>query len=247
MKIYITNKPVGETPLQALEALRKRNKISQSAKLTYAGRLDPMAEGVLIILEGASEIQKQKILALPKIYQAEVLFGFSSDTLDVLGIAKKHSPKTITEEMVFKFLKQYIGMTTLPLPAYSSPPIAGKSLFVWARQHKLKKRDIPNREMKITRMQPLGSHHYQGKTLLKKILTKIAKVDGDFRQKLILKNWQQLLKSSSQSYLSVSFTVHCASGTYIRSLSSDLGKKLGTGTILLSLKRLSVGKYTAKK
>lgn len=41
----------------------------------------------------------------------------------------------------------------------------------------------------------------------------------------------------------VTFDVHCASGTYVRSLAHDLGQTLGCGAHLASLRRLSVGGY----
>ena len=53
--------------------------------MTYAGRLDPMASGVLIILAGGETKNKEKYLALDKEYEFSVLFGFSTDTYDILG------------------------------------------------------------------------------------------------------------------------------------------------------------------
>lgn len=38
--------------------------------------------------------------------------------------------------------------------------------------------------------------------------------------------------------------VRCSSGTYVRTLASDLGDSLGTGAHLLSLRRLSIGSFT---
>ncbi len=40
--------------------------------------------------------------------------------------------------------------------------------------------------------------------------------------------------------------VNCSSGTYIRSLAADLGKKLGPGGHLISLRRLASGSFKAK-
>ena len=45
----------------------------------------------------------------------------------------------------------------------------------------------------------------------------------------------------------VSMVVACSRGTYIRSLASDLGKALGTGAHLRSLRRLSSGSFTVKE
>jgi len=47
-------------------------------------------------------------------------------------------------------------------------------------------------------------------------------------------------------YPKLSFTVHVSSGTYIRSLAEDIGKKLGTGAFLSCLRRISVSKFNVK-
>ena len=41
----------------------------------------------------------------------------------------------------------------------------------------------------------------------------------------------------------ISIRVVCASGTYIRTLAEDIGKKLGTGAYVKELIRTMVGKY----
>ena len=47
----------------------------------------------------------------------------------------------------------------------------------------------------------------------------------------------------SYKYPYISFMVSVSSGTYIRSLAEDIGKKLGTGAYLTNLKRTEVGKF----
>ncbi len=41
----------------------------------------------------------------------------------------------------------------------------------------------------------------------------------------------------------VEFDVHCSKGTYIRTLAEDMGKQLGCGAHLISLRRYAVGNY----
>ena len=69
-------KKAGETPLEAINRLRSRRPEYQDVKITYAGRLDPLAEGVLILLAGDAVYEKEKYLKLDKEYEAEILFGF---------------------------------------------------------------------------------------------------------------------------------------------------------------------------
>ena len=40
------------------------------------------------------------------------------------------------------------------------------------------------------------------------------------------------------------FTVHCSKGTYVRTIASDIGKKLGCGAVLTSLRRTAAGKFS---
>jgi tRNA pseudouridine55 synthase len=40
--------------------------------------------------------------------------------------------------------------------------------------------------------------------------------------------------------------VHCSSGTYVRSLANDIGKKLGCGAYLVGLRRTKSGKFTLR-
>src|SRR3989344_2297636 len=84
--IFELYKKEGQTPLEAMEEFRKENLEYKDQKMTYAGRLDPMAEGVLLILTGDDCKEKQKYLGLNKEYEFEILWGFQTDTYDILGL-----------------------------------------------------------------------------------------------------------------------------------------------------------------
>ena len=255
MKVHVVNKKLGETPLEALERFRKSRKIPKAAKLTYAGRLDPMASGVLLILEGASQAEKEKYLALPKVYEAEILFGFKTDTFDLLGLPVFcHPDRVSASERAEGSLSSLKGKIVLPIPAYSSVPLNGKPMFMHARAGKLKTSTLPKREMEIKSVKQLDSKQLTANTLLKYIQKNIPKVKGDFRQKEILKAWKKILchpelVSGSKNgfrnkfgmtpakYQIIKLKLSVSSGTYIRSIANYLG-----GT-LFSLKRASVGKF----
>lgn len=56
----------------------------------------------------------------------------------------------------------------------------------------------------------------------------------------------ELFDFKAEDYPSVKIKVNCSSGTYIRTLAYDLGRKLGTGAFLAKLKRTSIGQYWLK-
>ncbi len=89
MKKTITiYKPVGLTPLQAIQKFKEKHPEYKKAKIGYAGRLDPLAEGVLLVLVGEENKKIREYLKFDKEYKAEILFGISSDSHDVLGMPK---------------------------------------------------------------------------------------------------------------------------------------------------------------
>jgi len=49
---------------------------------------------------------------------------------------------------------------------------------------------------------------------------------------------------STYSYPYVAFTTHVSSGTYIRSLVEDIGKKLGTGAYMSDLRRTAIDRFS---
>ena len=84
-KIKIIYKKRGQTPLDCINEAKKANPGLLHLPLTYAGRLDPLAEGVLVILIGDECLNKDEYLKLEKVYEVNILFGFATDTYDLMG------------------------------------------------------------------------------------------------------------------------------------------------------------------
>ena len=68
-KVILLNKKEGETPLECINRAKEEGIIPKDEKATYAGRLDPMAEGLLIVLTGESVHKKEEYLKLSKEYK----------------------------------------------------------------------------------------------------------------------------------------------------------------------------------
>ena len=62
-------------------------------------------------------------------------------------------------------------------------------------------------------------------------------------KKLVLKNYKKDLKNKKIIF---ELLVACSSGTYIRSLVHDLGKKLGVGAQVTALRRTKIDKFHVK-
>ena len=137
-KVIVLNKKEGQTPLQALQLFRRKNKKYKDSKITYAGRLDPMASGLLLLLVDEKIKDKEEFLGLDKEYNFEILFGFATDTYDILGKIKEKDLIKIKREKIKKDieneLKNFKGKIKQRYPAYSSKTVKGKPLFYYARK-----------------------------------------------------------------------------------------------------------------
>lgn len=236
--MFLVNKELGITPLQAIKKFQKEHP-EVTSPLTYAGRLDPLAEGLLPILKGNDTKLKEEILSLPKTYIAKIILGVSTDTGDLLGIIKEQ--KTFTQNSdLEKTIIQLKGSITLPLPLYSSVPYQGKPLFVHAKNKTLT--NTPERTTEIYESKLLSTGEISKQNILERLELATKNLEGEFRQSEIFNTWQNNIPDSTNfHYIECEFKV--SSGTYIRSLAEYIGKKLNTQACLFSLKRTKVGNY----
>ncbi len=245
--VIILNKKEGETPLEALEFFRSKHEAYKELKMTYAGRLDPMASGLLLILAGEETKNKEKYLGLDKEYRFEVLFGFATDTYDILGKVVSQTndnlKKSDIEKLIKQNLKHFKGKFTQAYPMYSSKTVKGKQLLEYARSGE--EVEIPSRDVFVKKLQFLKLRKIGNKKLLDNIEKRIKKVKGDFRQKEILKIWQKELKKEQSLYIG-SFTITCSSGTYVRGIANTLGEKINIPALAFSIKRTKIGKWTTR-
>lgn len=245
--IVAVYKPQGKTPLQAI-GLLKNMKDFANRKISYAGRLDPMAEGVLLLLLDNENKKRQNYENLTKDYVIDILFGVTTDSYDVLGKITNTRHDIKVELSGFKaavlgFKKRF----EQSYPPYSSKPVGGKPLYYWSRKNELSKIKIPKKEVEIYDVRVLGIKNTTGKVLNKRMVTSIEKVDGDFRQEEILKGWSEFfIRNREKSFYTGKIWVKCSSGTYMRSLAVNIGIKLGVPALALKIKRTRVGEFTEK-
>jgi len=231
----VIDKVSGETPLQALHKLRIEQPKLAKMKLSYAGRLDPLAEGQMLVLIGDECKNKQKYLDLNKTYQVDVLFGISTDTGDVLGKIKHiFCPVDIDipefSRVVKDTLASFIGKREQSYPTYSSRNI---KKILKGEKPEAKQNNITMYSAHIEKVFTIGSEKLQND-----IIINIGKVVGEFRQKEILADWISFFeKNNRKEFVAAHLTVHCSSGTYMRVLAEEIGLKLGLPALALHIKR----------
>lgn len=240
-KVISIYKHEGESPLDAIEKWRSLNPAHANSSLGYAGRLDPMAHGLLLVLVDDENLKRKEYERLSKTYEFEVLFGVSTDTYDILGKVTSSEYRILKEEDIRRLIPLYLGKQTQPYPPYSSPRINGKPLFWWARENRLAEITIPEKEIDIYTLDLLKMITISPSNLREDIVKRVTNVKGDFRQNEILESWRKFFETTSGNFQLASFRMTCSSGTYVRSLAHTLGIQLGCGALAYSINRTQIG------
>lgn len=141
--ILVVDKPKGMTSHDVVDFIRRRFKIG---KVGHAGTLDPMAEGVLIVLLGKATKLSNKFMGEDKEYEATLRLGSTTDTQDAWGkVLTKSEPTDIGRDQLDKAFQKFLGEIEQTPPMVSAIRYQGKRLYKLARKGKV----VPRKSRKI--------------------------------------------------------------------------------------------------
>ena len=235
----------------ALTAWKRSHPEYKLVPASYAGRLDPMASGTMLVLLGDECKKQKKYTKLDKTYVIEVLLDLGSDTGDILGLITPSDKETIPQNSSLRAIfKKEIGAHEQAYPVYSSKTVAGKPLFLYALQGRLDTIDIPTHTETIYSIQLRKIYTISSESLSNRITSLLELVPlstepskelgADFRKNEVSQSWKKVL-ATERTYTVLLIAVSCGSGTYMRSLAGRVGIALGTRALALSIHRTSVG------
>lgn len=251
-KRVFLEKRIGETPLEAVTAWKAAHPRYRDVPASYAGRLDPMASGKLLVLLGEECKRQKEYTALDKEYEVEVLLDVGSDTGDVLGIVEASGRTTAPgRKAIREALRREIGTHTVPYPAFSSKTVGGVPLFLHALRGTLGDIETPMHEESIYRIRLRDMYVLSKDELEARVNALLAlapksdepskELGADFRIAAVTDSWKRAL-ADDRPYQVLSLSVSCGSGTYMRSLAERLGASLSTRALALSIRRTRIGK-----
>ncbi len=215
-EVRFIDKPLGWSSHQVVNWVRQQ---TGEQRVGHTGTLDPLATGLLIVLVGRQATKRQQeYLKLDKQYTWQARLGVTSDTFDSTGELVQTATVTqlqaLTEASVEAAIRTFTGTITQTVPAYSAIKRGGKKLYQLARSGTLDMSTLPARSVEIY------THEL-----------------GEF-------GWQYDPTNPWQGdSLLMRGTVHCSSGTYVRTLVHDLGQLLGVGAVMTGLRRTAIGSY----
>ena len=198
--VLCMQKPAEFTSFDVIGKLRG---ILHMKRLGHTGTLDPMATGVLPILVGTATKACDILPNQDKTYQATVVFGKATDTLDIWGKPLQDYPEQhVTEAALRAILPEFLGDITQLPPMYSAVSVNGKRLYELARKGETVER-------------PTRTVHIDAITL----------------------------DAFDETQQTATLTVSCGKGTYIRTLLSDIGQRLGGDAVMTALTRTAACGY----
>ena len=255
-KYVVLEKAVGQTPLECAEFWRAAHSEFTGVPLAYAGRLDPMASGKLLVLIGDECKVQEQYHHLDKEYEFSVLFEVSSDTADVLGrLTLAQNVPIILESQLLTTSNTLVGPVNLPYPHFSSKTVQGKPLQVWTLEGRLNEITIPTKESIIYK---LGLTKFETKTRqeiydevsikiesIKPVTDESKALGNDFRRVDVRKDWKLFLETgnSTDTFTIATFTCIASSGTYMRTLAEIIAKANNTTGLAYHIHRTKIGQY----
>lgn len=218
MKDGIINvyKPQGMTSNDVIYKVRAALGIK---KLGHTGTLDPMAEGVLpILINRGTRIAEYLDWDL-KTYEAVIRLGIRTDSLDITGnVEETADPSGIGEREVTEAFAKLMKCEGTDCGTGFSGILDQIPPLTSAVR-------IDGRR--------LYEYVHQGEEIPEEIREKI-------RPRRV---WIESLVIEDISLPEITFRVTCSKGTYIRSISRDVGEILGCGAVLTRLKRSASGVF----
>lgn len=255
-KYVVLEKVVGETPLECTEAWRAVNPEYATTPLAYAGRLDPLASGKLLVLIGDECKRQTEYHNLDKRYQVDVVFGLGSDTGDVMGLlTSTDATPDVTPAELRTTLTTLTGDVALPYPVFSAKTVGGKPLHTWAMEGRLDEITIPTKRSTIYNIKLTSLTSLSATDLYEQALQKINSIPpvtesrkalgNDFRRTDIRTSWQDWLEAhKGQIFPVATITCTASSGTYMRTLANTIARQHHTLGLALSIHRTHIGRYS---
>ena len=183
-------------------------------RVGHTGTLDPFATGVLVMLIGRATRLAQFLSGVEKEYEAVIRLGYATDTGDVTGKPIRSSD----EAKIGDWSREQIeaALESLRGEIDQVPP-----MYSAKKQDGRKLYEMARRGEEVER---------------KPVRVCIHKFEA-------IKPTGELLKDNLDGTFDFEVRVECSSGTYVRTLAEDFGKRLGVGAHLAELRRTRVGDF----
>ncbi|SFN42407.1 tRNA pseudouridine synthase B [Bizionia echini] len=162
-QVLLIDKPLHWTSFQAVNKLRWEIRHAyniKKIKVGHAGTLDPLATGLLVICTGKMTKQINTFQGQDKEYTGTIVLGATTPSYDLeTAIDATFPTEHISEDLIYKTTKQFIGEIDQFPPVFSAIKKEGKRLYEFARAGeavKINSRRIQISTFEITKIDGLN-------------------------------------------------------------------------------------------
>jgi tRNA pseudouridine55 synthase len=157
--VAVVDKAAGWT---SHDVVAKARGILRTRKIGHAGTLDPDATGVLVLGVGDATRLLRFCTAMRKRYEAEIVFGVATSTLDAAGeVLDERDMHTLTPESVEAAATRFVGDIQQVPPMVSAVKVGGRRLHELAREGievERAARPVTVYRFALTPLEPDGAH-----------------------------------------------------------------------------------------
>lgn len=161
--LLLIKKPSGITSHDVVQKIRRSLSLKE---VGHAGTLDPLAEGLMVLLIGEATKMSSYVLEEDKGYDVTIMPGVETDTLDITGTVLRESQNIASEQEIITQGLELKGDFQWEVPLFSATKVSGKKLYEHARNSSEKVDfKIPIKSMSFWDNEYLGKspvdNHYQ--------------------------------------------------------------------------------------
>jgi tRNA U55 pseudouridine synthase TruB len=237
-------KPLGTTTVQFINKIKEDEKLD---KITFSGRLDPMARGKILIFKNDDCKLAKNYHSNKKIYQFEVIIGIKTDTDDALGIINQYNINDINVNNSYDYIKKildYVNILDTNILEQKYHDFSSKVFFKNKNFVDKNKLNLINK-VQIYDKKIIGNNVYSYKYWIENIITIINNIDkkNNFRQEEIINQWNKIkdeINYKSLMIYSVKIELSVSSGFYIRQFVNDMSLKLNIPLMTYDINRINI-------
>jgi tRNA pseudouridine55 synthase len=196
------------------DVVTRTRRILHERRIGHTGTLDPFATGVLVVLLGKATRLSQFLTGVDKEYEAIIRLGYSTDTGDRTGTPL---PGPATEVRNWTEPEIESALQSLRGNLDQVPPMYSAKKVEGKKLYELARR---------------------GETVERKPVRVCIHEFAAIRPE------GRLIKDNLDGTFDFHARVLCSSGTYVRTLAEDFGKRLYVGAHLAELRRTRVGDFS---
>jgi tRNA pseudouridine55 synthase len=129
--LLLVNKPIGVTSHDVVLVVRRKLRVRQ---VGHTGTLDPIGQGLLVLLVGRATKHQQAMQGHDKTYEAVARLGVKTETGDATGQPVRTAQVPLLEaRRLAEVLASFEGALEQTPPSFSAVKVRGRPAYWWAR------------------------------------------------------------------------------------------------------------------